>query len=173
MTEFRISSATSTKWTNDYLAEKMGDLPISVAVTPNGWGKRHADAVTQHPDGRLYFAEPLIEKMTMKSFLGKLSEDTVPKMETVYLQSQNGNLFSNLSFEGVQDSSEFVPLRKDVPSELKWCSEALDRGIDAVNLWIGDGNSVSSIHSDPYENIYTVVRGQKHFTLLPPPTGCI
>ena len=73
-----------------------------------------------------------------------------------------------------------------------------DRSPDAVNLWIGDEKSVTSIHSgapsktsmslvflrcvslthvrtraltDPYENIYTVIRGAKHFTLLPPTEG--
>lgn len=63
-----------------------------------------------------------------------------------------------------------------------------DRAPDAVNLWIGNGKSVSSIHSgrciglfepcclltatiDPYENIYTVIRGRKDFTLLPPTDG--
>lgn len=62
-----------------------------------------------------------------------------------------------------------------------------DRQPDAVNLWIGNGRSVTSIHNgqcrqcqslilysdrtDPYENIYTVVRGAKHFTLLPPSEG--
>jgi jumonji domain-containing protein 7 len=55
---------------------------------------------------------------------------------------------------------------------------------DAVNLWIGDDKSVTTIHSgeylspsrnhimtmfeDPYENIYQVIRGRKLFTLLPP-----
>ena len=73
-----------------------------------------------------------------------------------------------------------------------------DRSPDAVNLWIGDEKSVTSIHSgtpsktsmplvflrcvslthvrtraltDPYENIYTVIRGAKYFTLLPPTDG--
>jgi jumonji domain-containing protein 7 len=27
-----------TKWTDDYLVEKMGDQSVSVAVTPNGYG---------------------------------------------------------------------------------------------------------------------------------------
>lgn len=57
-----------------------------------------------------------------------------------------------------------------------------------MNIWIGDKNSITSIHNgrsyliindlhaltqaeDPYENIYTVVRGVKHFTLLPPTEG--
>ena len=39
---------------------------------------------------------------------------------------------------------------------------------DAVNLWIGDNRAVSSVHKDPYENLYCVVTGEKHFTLLPP-----
>ena len=39
---------------------------------------------------------------------------------------------------------------------------------DAVNVWIGDERSVTSVHSDPYENIYLVLRGTKHFTLFPP-----
>jgi len=58
-----------------------------------------------------------------------------------------------------------------VPSEISWCSQAFDRHPDAVNLWIGNSRSVTSIHSDPYENIYTVIRGTKHFTLLPPTEG--
>ncbi len=67
----------------------------------------------------------------------------------------------------------------------------VEKSPDAVNLWIGDEKSVTSIHSgtpsfavhreldanipllrtDPYENIYTVIRGAKHFTLLPPTEG--
>ena len=37
-----------------------------------------------------------------------------------------------------------------------------------MNIWIGDHKSVSSLHKDPYENIYAVVTGQKRFRLLPP-----
>ncbi|KAL0579685.1 hypothetical protein V5O48_002315 [Marasmius crinis-equi] len=157
------------RWTDEYLIKKMGSSAISVAVTPNG----RADAVTPY-DGKLYFAEPHIEQMTMGSFLSKLSpiEEVVKgRPETYYLQSQNGNLYSSQFYEGLDAPSEYEPLRDDVPSEVPWCSEALDRRPDAVNLWIGDSGSVSSIHSDPYENIYTVIRGAKHFTLLPPTEG--
>ncbi|KAG6919429.1 hypothetical protein DXG01_006312 [Tephrocybe rancida] len=91
-----------------------------------------------------------------------------------YLQSQNGNMYSgDFGVQGAQSmsTSEFEPLRSDVPSDIPFCTEALGRSPDAVNLWIGDGRSVTSIHSDPYENIYTVLRGAKHFTLLPPTEG--
>ena len=38
---------------------------------------------------------------------------------------------------------------------------------DAVNLWIGD-ERLTSLHKDHYENMYAVISGEKHFTLLPP-----
>ncbi|EED84733.1 predicted protein, partial [Postia placenta Mad-698-R] len=147
-----------SRWTDRYLIERMGERKISIAVTPTG----RADAITQGPDGRLFFAEPHVETMTMGRFLEMLHN-------VHYLQSQNGNLYTARYYDSVGDSdpSEFEPLRGDVPSEVPWCSEALDRSPDAVNLWIGNSASVTSIHSDPYENIYSVVRGKKHFTLLP------
>ncbi|BGP54790.1 hypothetical protein JCM8202v2_002377 [Rhodotorula sphaerocarpa] len=39
---------------------------------------------------------------------------------------------------------------------------------DVANIWVGGSRSRTSLHKDPYENIYTVVRGSKTFTLLPP-----
>ncbi|KAJ3785453.1 cupin-like domain-containing protein [Lentinula aff. detonsa] len=169
---FKVPGVSSNKWSNKYLINAMGSRLVSVAVTPNG----RADAVTLGPDGKLYFAEPAMERMTIESLLENLSDDMNSddngvSLKTYYLQSQNGNVYSSRFFQGLDDPSEFEPLRQDIPSEVKWCTEALDKPPDAVNLWVGDGSSVSSIHSDPYENIYTVVRGQKHFTLLPPTDG--
>ncbi|GBE79449.1 Clavaminate synthase-like protein [Sparassis latifolia] len=163
-----------SRWSDEYLVRKLGDGNISVAVTPNG----RADAITAGPDGRLYFAEPHVQRMSMSAFLASLSSDSDqpqgPEQEEIcYLQSQNGNLYTACYFNlsGDPDPSEFEPLREDVPSEIPWCSDALEKSPDAVNLWIGDSRSITSIHSDPYENIYTVVRGAKHFTLLPPTEG--
>ncbi|KAI0774451.1 Clavaminate synthase-like protein [Fomes fomentarius] len=164
----------SELWSKSWITDRMGDKHISVAVTPNG----RADAVTRGPDKKLYFVEPYTQKMTLSSFLQTLSSDldgtgASGGGEVHYLQSQNGNMFTNRYFDmsGEDDPSEFEPLREYVPSEIPWCSEALDRSPDAVNLWVGDEKSVTSIHSDPYENIYTVIRGAKHFTLLPPTEG--
>ncbi|RDX53908.1 Clavaminate synthase-like protein [Lentinus brumalis] len=162
------------KWSKKWLSDMMKDREISVAVTPNG----RADAVTRGPDNKIYFAEPYTDKMTMQSFLDTLSSGEQDSRagtggEVHYLQSQNGNMFSATYYDmsGNEDPSEFEPLRDFVPSEIPWCSEALEKSPDAVNLWIGDEKSVTSIHSDPYENIYTVIRGAKHFTLLPPTEG--
>ncbi|KAA1466374.1 Clavaminate synthase-like protein [Dentipellis sp. KUC8613] len=154
------------QWTNDFLSKKMGNQLISIAVTPNGF----ADAVTTAEDGKLYFTEPHVEKMTMDSFLALL-EDTSGKAAH-YLQSQNGNMYQSSFFDAPDDApSEFEPLRPDVPAEIDWCSEAFGKHPDAVNLWIGNDRSVTSVHSDPYENIYYVVRGCKTFVLLPPTDG--
>ncbi|EMD40707.1 hypothetical protein CERSUDRAFT_103086 [Gelatoporia subvermispora B] len=159
-----------SRWSDSYLIDKMGDAGISVAVTPNG----RADAVTVDANGQQYFAEPYVQTMSMSNFLATLSSGkSRSRDEIYYLQSQNGNMYRSSYFDlhAENEPSEFEALREDVPSEISWCSEALDRPPDAVNLWIGDGASVTSIHSDPYENIYTVVRGAKHFTLLPPTAG--
>ncbi|KAL4262044.1 Cupin-like domain 8 [Pleurotus pulmonarius] len=158
------------QWSDDYLIRKMGNRTFSVAVTPNG----RADAVTKGPDGRLYFVEPYACDMTMEAFLSTIHDSKRKDEGNIhYLQSQNGNLFTNKYFGGSsEDPSEFEPLRADVLAEVPWCTEALGRPPDAVNLWIGDSKSVTSIHNDPYENVYTVIRGAKHFTLLPPTDSC-
>ncbi|KAG7449183.1 Clavaminate synthase-like protein [Guyanagaster necrorhizus] len=157
--------ATKDRWSNEYLCDKMKDRPISVSVTPNGL----ADAVTTAPDGISYFVEPHVELMTMGDLLSKFDGDTT---RAYYLQSQNGNVYSAAYFDNVDsDFSEFDVLRPDIPSEIHWCSKSFDKHPDAVNLWIGDSKSITSIHCDPYENIYTVVRGVKYFTLLPPSEG--
>jgi len=157
------------RWTDDYLRDKLQDQPISVAITPNG----RADAIATGPGGRLFFVEPLTEKVTMARLLETLkTEQESDNTCASYLQSQNGNIYSSRYFESPNDDlSEFCTLRGDVPTNIPWVTEALGRNPDAVNIWIGNSKSVTSIHSDPYENIYTVIRGRKHFTLLPPSEG--
>ena len=39
---------------------------------------------------------------------------------------------------------------------------------DAVNFWMGNADSITSMHKDHYENLYAVVKGQKTFILHPP-----
>ncbi|KAI0314457.1 Clavaminate synthase-like protein [Amylostereum chailletii] len=158
-------------WSDEYISSRMGNAPISVAVTPNGY----ADAVTRGPDDQLYFVEPFVQHMTMSALLAELKGtrgSSANARDVHYLQSQNGNLFSSAYFDSSEGAQpELAPLRSDVPPEISWCSEALGRTPDAVNLWIGNDRSTTSIHSDPYENIYHVVRGCKIFTLLPPTEG--
>ena len=50
--------------------------------------------------------------------------------EALYLQSQNGNLYSSAYFAA---SEVYLPelalLRPDVPAEIPWCSEALGTSV--------------------------------------------
>ncbi|KAG8853940.1 hypothetical protein FRB91_004210 [Serendipita sp. 411] len=145
------------QWTDEYLSSRVGD--VQVAITPDG----RADALLDH-EGRTYFVEPSYETMSMRQLLRSLeSEDS---SEIVYLQSQNNNLGS-----GVAKGGEFEGIGSDLPIDVSWASEALGRQPDAVNIWIGNHKSVTSVHSDPYENIYSVARGTKIFTLYPPTEG--
>lgn len=46
--------------------------------------------------------------------------------DVYYLQSQNGNLFKELSLSGeANDCSEFEPLLQDTPRGIAWATEAL------------------------------------------------
>ena len=56
-----------------------------------------------------------------------------------------------------------------IPKTFSFAEEAFGTGPpDAINLWIGNEKSVSSIHKDHYENLFYVCSGQKEFILNPP-----
>ncbi|KAI7901958.1 JMJD7-PLA2G4B protein-like protein [Cokeromyces recurvatus] len=142
-----------TKWTNEYLRSKMGETIVTVAVTPNGY----ADAVTYDPiTDKDYFAMPYEDHMTFNSFLD-IMEGKVTSDNANYISLQNGSL-----------PIEYSAIEKDVDPDITWCSEALGKKPDAVNFWFGDEKSSTSLHKDPYENCYAVIRGQKTFILYPP-----
>ena len=63
---------------------------------------------------------------------------------------------------------EYEPLASALPKSIRWADIALDRSPDAVNLWIGNSHSTTSLHKDNYENIYCQISGKKHFVLVPP-----
>ncbi|KZT51487.1 Clavaminate synthase-like protein [Calocera cornea HHB12733] len=148
------------EWTDDWLVDTLGSLPLSIAVTPDG----EADALKVHSDGRTYFVEPLTEQEDIGTFLASFQERASEEdREVRYLQSQNGNIY-NASIE----ETELRLLQDHIPVDVPIVLDSLGTAPDAVNLWIGDRRSVTSLHSDPYENVYYVVRGTKYFTLFPP-----
>jgi len=75
-----------------------------------------------------------------------------------YLSEQNDNLRTRPALRGMFE---------DV-GEVAFAAETFARAPDAVNLWIGDEASTTSWHKDYYENIYSVIRGEKIFNLRPP-----
>ncbi|XP_076115665.1 bifunctional peptidase and (3S)-lysyl hydroxylase Jmjd7-like [Mytilus galloprovincialis] len=136
-----------SRWNHDYLRNIIGDLEVTVAVTPNGY----ADAVT---NGK--FVMPHEKMMKVKEFL-KVIENPDEFKDVYYIQKQNSNL-----------TDEFATLLKDVDSGISWGTEAFGKEPDAVNFWMGDSRAVTSMHKDHYENLYCVVKGWKKFILIPP-----
>lgn len=136
-----------TKWkTNEYLIKNLPDK-ITVAITPNG----RADAVNDN-----YFCMPQEIEMTFEEFTEKVSNNN---SDTIYyIQHQNNN-FSDQAFAN---------LWSDVESDLIFATDSFRCKPDVMNIWIGTHQSVSSLHKDPYENIYAVITGKKVFRLLPP-----
>ncbi|KAJ8960799.1 hypothetical protein NQ318_020095 [Aromia moschata] len=119
-------------------------------LTPNGL----ADGLNVI-DGEETFVLPEEKDMPMKYFLQLLKE----KKENYicYIQKQNSNL-----------TEDFRELLEDIDAEVNWASKAFDKEPDAVNFWMGDSRAVTSMHKDPYENIYCVMEGHKDFILIPP-----
>lgn len=75
-----------------------------------------------------------------------------------YIQKQNSNL-----------TEEHPELVDDLDySLLHFAKLAFNKEPDAINFWMGDTRAVTSMHKDPYENIYCVISGFKDFILIPP-----
>lgn len=77
--------------------------------------------------------------MSFSKFMPLLSDDidVHTPSEVHYLQSQNNNL-AEAAFQNIQS---------DVPKVVPWCEGVFDKPPEAVNIWIGDGRSATSIHS--------------------------
>ncbi|XP_028161524.1 uncharacterized protein LOC114353656 [Ostrinia furnacalis] len=127
------------------------DKKVTVALTPNGL----ADGITTDSEGVEHFVLPYETEMTMAEFLDCLEE----KRENMipYIQKQNSNL-----------TGDFEELLSDIAPEVDFASEAFNKKPDAVNFWMGDERAITSMHKDPYENIYCVIDGYKDFVLIPP-----
>ncbi|OQR93462.1 hypothetical protein THRCLA_08443, partial [Thraustotheca clavata] len=140
------------KWTDEYFDEAIGNEIVTVDVTPTGYG----DAVlTLENKKTQVFVQPEERNMTFSKFLEIYHDkqfDGVP-----YLSHQNDSL-----------REQFPQLVHDVDRVIDFSAEAFGNMPEAVNLWIGDDRAVSTMHKDHYENMYCVVRGLKHFILLPP-----
>ncbi|EFN66193.1 JmjC domain-containing protein 7 [Camponotus floridanus] len=141
-----------SKWSIPYLHKVFGDENVSVAVTPNGY----ADAIARKDDTKEeFFVMPEERLLTMSEFLNTL--ENAKKDSVFYIQKQNSNFINS-----------FHKLWSDAEIEISWATQAFGKQPDAVNFWMGDERAVTSMHKDPYENIYCVVSGEKNFILHPP-----
>lgn len=177
-----------TKWTKEYLIQKMGNKEVSVNLTSDG----RADSVKKVRYGdnpevneeKEYFVYPAETRMSMGEFYRLLESKDGPCVP--YLSQQNDNLRRDCSdlLEDIcmpnpwQDPASPVVKPSSIFNDeslhlYKLAHEAFgsSSGLEAANLWIGDERSVSSVHKDHFENLYAVISGTKTFTLLPP-TDC-
>lgn len=177
-----INPTSKHRWTNKYLREKLGQNLVTVSLTGDGYADavnwisneatsshHHHQPPTTHPNGtghagrgRFVFAAPHELQLPFTTVLTHLLQPPPPPstLRTIaFLQLQNDCL----------RSPEYSTLLADVPSATPaWAAPILGTAPEAVNFWAGRAESVSSMHADPYENVYTVVRGRKLFTLYPP-----
>ncbi|CCG84454.1 protein of unknown function [Taphrina deformans PYCC 5710] len=132
-------------WSSQYFRDKMGTELVTVAMTPDGLADSTKDDL---------FVTPLEVRRPMSDMLDWLRD---PSGDVRYLQLQNGSL-----------DLEFQPLAGDVdPRGPEWARGTF--GHECLsNIWIGNALSKTSLHHDPYENLYVQVRGQKRFTLYSP-----
>lgn len=130
-------------------------LSIWVADTESS----NADAVVEQTDGQLLFVQPWEQEEPFRDILNYIRDQDpyLPRGPIKYAQTQNDNL-----------KGEYKALLADVPGNIPWARIALEKDPDAVNMWLGNNHSVTSLHKDDYENIYAQIRGQKSFFLLPP-----
>jgi hypothetical protein len=83
----------------------------------------------------------------------------IPDDSVVYYSRQNDCL---------RTDDELQDLQHMFPSGIEWASEVFQSPLEAVNLWMGNQASVSSMHKDHYENLFYVASGEKIFTVCPP-----
>ncbi|KAI9649011.1 hypothetical protein NHQ30_001577 [Ciborinia camelliae] len=150
-------------WSLSHLKSTLSSHQVNVAVTPHG----NADSPTPNEDGDLAFVKPWEEFQPFPEFVDFVSQQELRGRkegeEVRYAQTQNDNL-----------RNEYSSLFSDVEKDISFARIALQQDPDAINLWIGNSHSLTSLHKDPYQNIYVQILGQKHFTLLPPlSTPCI
>ena len=183
-----ITGAISTwpalqKWNKDYLIKTLGDRRVNVNLTPDGHGdcvKKCTKIKTIHDNSNSsvsyeadepkdYFVYPAEHDMSISEFFELLEtghEQAATVVPVPYLSQQNDNLRQSMP-ELLEDIETSIQLANEAFGSFA-TSESAAGMLEAVNLWIGDERSVSSIHKDHYENMYAVIAGEKTFTLLPP-----
>nr|XP_018262200.1 uncharacterized protein I303_05216 [Kwoniella dejecticola CBS 10117]OBR84358.1 hypothetical protein I303_05216 [Kwoniella dejecticola CBS 10117] len=161
------SAAQGHDWTKAETYENVSsDQQVTVAITDDGL----ADSVRQLEDGSTTFVKALDEKMTISDLISNLGQRSDSRShEAYYLQSQDGNIYR--STPRPYGPPELQAFQEYIERDVSWMKDAIGAEAEAVNLWIGDKKSTTSLHHDPYENVYHVLAGTKIFTLISPIEG--
>lgn len=122
----------------------------------------------------LVFVQPEARRMSFREFQALAREDArEPKNKTHLSSGLEPRQIPYVSAQDDSFASEFSArvggdLGADAARGLEWARDAFGSAPDAVNVWCGVSDAVTSFHRDHYENVYVVLRGSKTFTLLPP-----
>lgn len=156
------------------MRHKVGNKSIKVALTPDG----RADAVlsVRQVDDSIgkVFVMPCEKQQTFSELLDTLVDVPTqhPNMEGTAMVENAEIISKHVPYYSAQDGN----LLRDVPELLDDLDEeamsfakiAFGAEASAVNIWVGDGRSLTTMHADPFENLYLVVAGTKVFELRPP-----
>lgn len=166
-----------SKWNAEYLSKKLGDGKVSVEATPTGRGDALVGGVFVMPDTQSKtFAEFLEAQRKGKAGANRSGGASCLDGDggngdgpaVAATESTNSRGVYYISHQNSSLTDEFPTLLEDAEKEIPWASEVFGAPPDAVNVWVGDEQALTTLHKDHYENIYCVVKGQKHFTLYPP-----
>eukprot|EP00966_Prymnesium_polylepis_P239108 5530270-Prymnesium_polylepis.1 len=152
-------------WTHAHLRGKLGTHPVHVALTPDGLADAVSERARLPPTGERCFARPSESLMPFSAFVDAIESP---------LHGADGALRRAVHYASHQNSSletEFQPLWDEVERSLGWADAAFGRPPAAANFWMGEDAARTSVHADLFDNVYVVLRGEKNFTLLPPPEG--
>ncbi|KAG0613312.1 hypothetical protein M758_6G093600 [Ceratodon purpureus] len=155
-TDYSVSCHFTPDGRADAVVEAAVESDLLGLGYENGDGGQEGGGIAEGDARGLVFASALVEVLPFPEALNHVLRSS-RECSVAYLQQQN-NCFP----------LEFSALSDDADGDIGWASQALGCKPEAVNLWIGTQDSVTSFHKDHYENLYAVVSGEKHFTLLPP-----
>ena len=134
------------KWTNDYIRDRCGSAVVRVE---------------HRRDSADHFGKGQEQSMTINDFLDLLES----KNENVYMTTQE------LSYSAEGQPSIISPpltlLRQDFPLTPQLLNTLI---ISNINIWFGASTepTTSGLHHDFHDNLYILLRGEKHFTLYSP-----
>ena len=136
---------------------------------------RETSSVSSPARPPLVFVQPETRRMRFSEFMKLVSQDIAFRKngDTHTLDSRAPREIAYVSAQNDSFSAEFASalradLRGAAASGFDWARDAFGCEPDAVNLWCGPRDAVTSFHRDHYENVYVVLAGYKTFTLLPP-----
>ncbi|KAI3638552.1 hypothetical protein MIR68_003050 [Amoeboaphelidium protococcarum] len=134
------------------LLDRLKGTYCTVSLTPDGL----ADCVISGPNDELMLALPYETRVKFSEAIEMIKESKRGQ-QVAYIQSQNDNIHQ-----------EFTVIRECIHDNIPVVADVMESSPEAINLWIGSGQSISSLHCDHYENFYYVLEGSKIFTLFPP-----